>query len=53
MGTSHFARVQTKFKLENRKEKHFLGVSYCNLQVYLSLGLAVSHTKKKINNESA
>lgn len=47
MGISHFAIVQTKFELENRKEKHFLQVSYCNLQVYLSLGLVGSQTKKK------
>lgn len=38
-GISYFAIVQINFELENRKEKHFLGVSYYNLQVYQPLAL--------------
>lgn len=47
MGISHFATDQTKIELE--KGRHFLKVPFCNLQVYLFLGLVVPHTKK-INN---
>lgn len=46
MGIRFFAIVQIKFELENRKEKHFLGVSYCNLQVF-SL-LHCDHTRYSV-----